>query len=98
MSSWTPAARLWPDESNTLGEEGAAVELQPTGRLLTREVLDAESAAGRELPIPPDSWLEGHIMYRVTVRGSGPMHDLCLFPALGRRASHAAQAPSLVRP
>lgn len=45
MSSWTRAARLWPDESNTLGEEGAAVELQPTGRLLTREVLDAESAA-----------------------------------------------------
>ena len=46
------------------------VEVQPAGRLLTRAVLDAEFGAGRELPILPDSWLEGHVGYQVTVPGT----------------------------
>jgi hypothetical protein len=49
----------------------STVELSPAGRLLTREVLDAGFHAERELPIPPDSWLEGFVAYRsVTVAGA----------------------------
>jgi hypothetical protein len=47
------------------------IELRPAGRLLTREILDAEFHAERELPIPPDSWLEGFVTYEdVTVPGT----------------------------
>ena len=46
------------------------VEVQRAGRLLTRTVLDAEFGAGRELPILPDSSLEGHVGYQVTVPGT----------------------------
>ena len=49
----------------------ARAQLQPAGGLLTREVLDAAFGAGRELPIFPDSWDEGHAGYRVEVPG-GP--------------------------
>jgi hypothetical protein len=54
----------------TAGGDRAAIEVQPAGRLLTRAVLDAEFGAGRELPILPDSWLEGHVGYQVTVPGT----------------------------
>jgi hypothetical protein len=43
--------------------------LRPAGRLLTREVLDAGLGPGREMPIFPDSWDEGHVAYRVAVPG-----------------------------
>lgn len=47
------------------------VELKPAGRLLTREILGAEFRGERELPIPPDSWLEGFVTYQdVTVPGT----------------------------
>jgi hypothetical protein len=47
------------------------VELQPAGCLLTREVLDAEFRAERELPIFPDSGRQGHVRYHdVTVPGA----------------------------
>jgi hypothetical protein len=53
-------------------ERGGRVSatLRPAGRLLTREVLDAGFGAGRELPILPDSWDEGHVAYRVAVPGA----------------------------
>jgi hypothetical protein len=43
--------------------------LRPAGCLLTRAVLDARFGAGRELPIFPDSWDEGHVAYQVAVPG-----------------------------
>lgn len=55
---------------STVGGDEVAIEVHPAGRLLTRTVLDAEFGAGRELPILPDSWLEGHVGYQVTVRGT----------------------------
>jgi hypothetical protein len=48
---------------------GARTKLEPAGRLLTRDVLDASLGTGRELPIFPDSWDEGHVAYTVTVPG-----------------------------
>jgi hypothetical protein len=52
-------------------EGRVTIELKPAGCLLTREVLDAEFHAERELPIPPDSWLEGYVLYQdVTVPGA----------------------------
>jgi hypothetical protein len=47
----------------------ASATLRPAGRLLTRDVLDAGLGPGRELPILPDSWDEGHVAYRVAVPG-----------------------------
>jgi hypothetical protein len=47
----------------------ACATLRPDGCLLTREVLDASLGAGRELPILPDSWDEGHAGYSVSVPG-----------------------------
>jgi hypothetical protein len=41
----------------------ARLQLRPAGRLLTRAVLDAAFGPGRELPIFPDSWDEGHVGY-----------------------------------
>jgi hypothetical protein len=60
----------------------AAIEVRPAGRLLTQAVLDAEFGAGRELPILPDSWLEGHVGYQVTVPG---VVAQCLISAHFRR-------------
>jgi hypothetical protein len=63
-----------------------SVQLRPAGRLLTRQILDAEFGAARELPIFPDSWDEGHLAYRVAAPGN---------PALGTigvRIRHAAAA------
>jgi hypothetical protein len=50
---------------STGGRAGASIEVYPAGRLLTRAVLDTEFGTGRELPILPDSWLEGHVGYLV---------------------------------
>jgi hypothetical protein len=66
----------------TVRGDGAAIEVQPTGSLLTRAVLDAEFGLARELPILPDSWLEGHVGYQVTVQGAGAQ---CLISAHFRR-------------
>lgn len=66
----------------TAGGDGAAIEVQPAGSLLTRAVLDAEFGLGRELPILPDSWLEGHVGYQVTVQGAVAQ---CLISAHFRR-------------
>jgi hypothetical protein len=47
------------------------LELEPAGRLLTRELLDDGFRAERELPIFPDSLMQGHVKYRdVTVPGA----------------------------
>lgn len=47
------------------------LELEPAGRLLTREVLDAEFHVKRELPILPESGMQGHVWYHdVTVPGA----------------------------
>jgi hypothetical protein len=48
------------------------IELEPAGRLLTREVLDAEFRVKRELPIPPDSGLQGNIWYHDVMKPSAP--------------------------
>jgi hypothetical protein len=48
---------------------GTRAALDPAGRLLTRDVLDASLGPGRELPIYPDSRDEGHVAYTVTVPG-----------------------------
>ncbi len=46
------------------------LELEPAGRLLTREILDAEFRVKRELPIMPESGMQGHVWYHdVTVPG-----------------------------
>lgn len=50
----------------------ASVELAPAGRLLTREVLEAEFHAGRELPIPPDSMLQGFVVYPAVTVADAP--------------------------
>jgi hypothetical protein len=66
-----PPPRGWDRMTvTTAGRDGAAIEMRPAGRLLTRAVLDAEFGAGRDLPILPDSWLEGHVGYQVTVPGA----------------------------
>lgn len=55
------------------GREGRAVfRLDPAGSLLTREILDAEFHAERELPIPPDSWLQGNVKYRDVIVPGAP--------------------------
>ena len=47
------------------GPRSVRAQLRPDGRLLTRAVLDAALGPGRELPIYPDSWDEGHVGYEV---------------------------------
>lgn len=44
--------------------------LRPAGRLLTREILEAGLGPGREMPILPDSWDEGHVAYHAAVPGA----------------------------
>ena len=51
----------------------ARLQLRPAGRLLTRAVLDAVLGPGRELPIFPDSWDQGHVGYDIGGPGAaGP--------------------------
>jgi hypothetical protein len=51
------------------GTSRPLARVQPAGRLLTRAILDACFGAGRELPVLPDSWDEGHVAYQVSVPG-----------------------------
>jgi hypothetical protein len=47
------------------------LELEPAGRLLTPKILDAEFHVKRELPILPESGMQGHVWYHdVTVPGA----------------------------
>lgn len=54
----------------TLSGDRAAVQLSPAGGLLTLGALEAGLGPARELPIPPDSWLEAHLAYYVSVAGA----------------------------
>jgi hypothetical protein len=63
--------RLGVDERRE-GWVKRTVELEPAGRLLTPEVLDAEFHAKRQLPIPPDSGLQGNVWYDDVTAPDGP--------------------------
>jgi hypothetical protein len=64
-------------DKKSAGRVEVRLELQPVGRLLTPEVLDAEFHAERELPIFPDSLMQGHIQYHdVTVPGAPAACDV----------------------
>lgn len=68
-----------------------SVQLRPAGRLLTRQILDTEFGAARELPIFPDSWDEGHLSYSVAAPGS----PACC--TINVRVRHAAAAQLVLR-
>jgi hypothetical protein len=61
-----PSAGYSAVKVKTLSGNGAAVELRPAGRLLTRGVLDAEFGPGREIPMNPGDYLLS-VAYRAEV-------------------------------
>lgn len=73
-------------EMKVSSSRGRRASLRSAGRLLTREVLEAGLGPGREIPIFPDSWDEGNVVYRVVVSG---VRGQC---EIGARFRHGAAA------